>query len=139
MSGGLGSSARERPSKGRQRGCTDSTGVSAEGSGASFRIKAYSGSTEGCYFVINLLFVHSYPSALLTQIGNHRRRAERTAWGAAGAGWAPAPRPGGPGSEVPSAISVSYVFRYHSEPPALPPWVPALQLPPAPYGGSSVA
>lgn len=36
--------------------------------GASYRVKAYSGSVEGCYFVINLIFVRSHPSALLTQI-----------------------------------------------------------------------
>ena len=35
---------------------------------ASFSGKAYYGSAEGCYFIINLLFVLFHPSALLTQI-----------------------------------------------------------------------
>lgn len=35
--------------------------------GASYRVKAY-GSAEGCYFAINLLFVHSCPFPLLAQI-----------------------------------------------------------------------
>lgn len=31
-------------------------------------MEAYYGSVEGCYVIINLLFVHPHPSALLTQI-----------------------------------------------------------------------
>lgn len=44
---------------------------------ASFSGKAYYGSAEGCYFIINLLFVLFHSPALLTQIMDNMGKARK--------------------------------------------------------------
>lgn len=51
--------------------------MSAKCSEASFSVKAYSGSVEVCYFIINLLFVCSHPSELLTQIASNQGKDKK--------------------------------------------------------------
>lgn len=67
--------------------CAYSTNGYLDCFGASYRVKPYYGSVDGCYVIINLLFVHSHPSALLTQIvsnlGEDKREwhGQRSCWG----------------------------------------------------------
>lgn len=50
--------------------CIRNTRVCVECFGVSLRVKAYYGSVEGCYFIINPLFVLPHRSAMTQIIGN---------------------------------------------------------------------
>ena len=76
--------------------CAYSTNGYLDCFGASYRVKPYYGSVDGCYVIINLLFVHSHPSTVLTQIVSNLGEDKRNGVvrGVAGAG-TPGPQLGG--------------------------------------------